>query len=159
VGNPDIRRRSIFQRSLAVTMTVAAALGYSACAKASSEEAARVEPAKVVKVKGSSVTRVVLTAHAAKRLGITTAPVGQATVPGGAKRLTVPYSAVIYDAEGNAFVYTNPAPLVFVRAPITVDVIDGSVAYLLDGPAAGTAVATVGVPELYGVDAGVGGNE
>jgi hypothetical protein len=143
----------------AAAAVVVGALALSACAKTGSEEASRVEPAKVVKVKGSQVTKVVLTKHAAERLGVTTAPVQEVVRPGGAKMRAVAYSAVIYDAEGNAFVYTNPEPLTYVRVPITVDVIEGDLAYLSNGPAPGTAVATVGVPELYGVDSGVGGNE
>ena len=39
---------------------------------------------------------------------------------------------------------------------ITVDYIEGERVYLLDGPPAGTEVAVVGVPELYGIDTGVG---
>jgi hypothetical protein len=38
-----------------------------------------------------------------------------------------------------------------------VDRVDGGTAYLRAGPAVGTMVVTVGVPELYGAEFGVGG--
>jgi hypothetical protein len=74
----------------------------------------------------------------------------------GAQRLVVPYGAVIYDLHGETWVYTNPEPLVFVRHPIRVDYIEGDLAVLLEGPPAGTEVATVGVAELFGTEFGVG---
>ena len=124
------------------------------------EEATGPEPARVVKVKGTSQSRLLLTQKAAERVGITTAPVGEIPGPGdGAVRKVVDYSALIYDADGNAFVYTNPEPLTFVRQPVTVDLIENDRVVFSDGPSVGTAVVTVGVPELFGIDAGVGGNE
>lgn len=74
----------------------------------------------------------------------------------GAQRLTVPYQAVLYDDRGAAWVYTSPEPLVFVRARVQVDHIEGQTAVLADGPRAGTNVVTVGVAELYGAEVGVG---
>jgi len=145
-------------RSLAAAVALLALAG---CAKAGSEEAARVEPAKVVKVKGTNLTQVVLTKRAAERIGVETAPVREipGATKGAAARKVVDYSAIIYDAQGNAYVFTNPQPLVFEKAMVIVDVIDGNNAVLKDGPAVGTPVVTVGVPELYGIDSGVGGNE
>lgn len=77
---------------------------------------------------------------------------------GGAKaqRKIVSYSAVVYDVHGDAWVYTNPESLSFVRQPITVDYIEGDRAVLLDGPPAGTAIVTVGAAELLGTELGVG---
>lgn len=74
----------------------------------------------------------------------------------GAPRKVVPYAAVIYGLHGETWVYTSPEPLTFVRQPIVVDYIEADLAVLVDGPPAGTLVVTVGVAELYGVDAGVG---
>lgn len=68
----------------------------------------------------------------------------------------IPYSAVIYDVKGDTWVYTNPEPLVFVRAPIKIDYITDQVAYLTDGPATGAAIVTKGVAELFGSETGVG---
>jgi hypothetical protein len=74
----------------------------------------------------------------------------------GEERVVVPDSAVIYDLQGATWVYVSPEPLVFHRAPVTIDFIQDGLAVLSDGPEVGTAVATVGVAELYGADTGVG---
>ena len=68
----------------------------------------------------------------------------------------IPYAAVLYDASGNAWAYTSPQPLVFVRVPIDVDRIVGEVAVLSTGPEAGTDVVTVGTSELWGTENEVG---
>ena len=99
----------------------------------------------------SGFNRVILTEAAAERLGVKTSPV----VKHG-NQLAVPYSAVIYDLHGETWLYTSPAPFTFVRETITVDFIDGDMAILSAGPASGTEVAMVGVPELYGADTGIG---
>lgn len=68
----------------------------------------------------------------------------------------IPYSAVIYGVKGETWAYTNTEPLVFVRAPVTIDYIKGQLAYLSEGPATGTTVVTFGAAELYGAETGVG---
>lgn len=74
----------------------------------------------------------------------------------GATRKIVPYEAVLYDPNGGTWVYQSVEPLVFVRHPITVEyVLDGQ-AILLDGPPAGTQVATIGAAELFGLEFGAG---
>lgn len=75
---------------------------------------------------------------------------------GRTMRKVIPYSALIYDVKGDAWAYTNPEPLTYVRAPVTIDYIDGEWAYLSEGPAEGTAVVTLGAAELYGAETGVG---
>ena len=100
--------------------------------------------------------RVILTEQAADRLGIETTAISDSEVQSAAGvttlRKVVPYSAVLYDVDGGAFVYTSPEPLTFVRAPINVDYIKGDVAVLSDGPSFGTAVVTVGSAELFGAE-------
>ena len=67
----------------------------------------------------------------------------------------VPYSAILYDAHGEAWVYTNPEPLAFVRHRVTIEhVIDGK-AVLGDGPDVGTKIVAVGAAELFGAELGV----
>lgn len=73
------------------------------------------------------------------------------------EQLVVPYSAVMYHFDGSTWTYTNPEPFVYVRESITIDHIDGDVAFLSEGPPAGTTVVTVGAAELYGVEFGVKG--
>ena len=122
------------------------ALQLSACSESSSK-AAGDEPAKVEEVKGSSYKRVVLSAESVKRLGIKTAAVRSQR-----KLEVIPYSAVLYTPNGRTFTYTSPEARVFVRALIRVDHISAGKAYLRSGPPVGTAVVTVGAPELFGVE-------
>jgi hypothetical protein len=131
-------------------------VGAAGCRSAVQAEEAPVEPATVEAVAGTDLSRVTLTEEGAARLGIRTAPVAPAAGNGPA-RTTIPFSAVLYDADGQAWAYTTAGQNAFVRAPITVDRVDGDTAYLREGPAAGTMVVTVGVPELYGAEFGVGG--
>ena len=112
----------------------------------------RVEP-----VAGTDLSRVVLSQAAVDRLGIVTAPVRQAPAPGHGAEKAVAFSAVVYDADGKSWVYVNSGPRTYVREPVTLERVDGDVAYLRDGPKAGTAVVTVGVAELFGAEYGVGG--
>jgi hypothetical protein len=80
------------------------------------------------------------------------------TMSGGAsERKIVDFASLIYGLHGETWVYTNPEPLVFVRAPVTVDFIEGDQAFLTEGPEVGTQVVTLGAAELYGVESGVGG--
>jgi hypothetical protein len=75
----------------------------------------------------------------------------------GATQKIVPYAAVLYDLNGEAWVFTNPGPLVYVRAPITVDYIEGELAVLSEGPPTGIEVVAAGASELYGAETGIGG--
>lgn len=71
-------------------------------------------------------------------------------------RLVVPVGALLYDVHGEAWIYVSPEPLHFLRYAVQVDYIQHDMVVLLEGPPAGTEVATVGVAELYGTDTGVG---
>jgi hypothetical protein len=71
-------------------------------------------------------------------------------------RKVIPYSAVLYDAQSDTWVYTNPEPLVFVRHRIRVDYIEGDVAVLSDGPPSGTKVVTAGAALLFSTEFEVG---
>jgi hypothetical protein len=120
----------------------------------SASEAETLPPGRVEHVDGTNINRIVLTAEAAKRLGIATQPVREKQ-----KHKLVPYAAVLYDASGGTWTYTNPEPLVFVRVRVTIEVIQGDQAILAQGPATGTLVVTVGATELYGTEFGVSGDE
>ena len=93
-----------------------------------------------------------LSEKAAERLGVETA-----AVAGSGAAMSIPYAAIVYDAEGKTWTYITSAPLVYERAEITVDQIDGDVATISAGPPAGTQVVTTGAAELYGAEIGVGG--
>jgi hypothetical protein len=75
---------------------------------------------------------------------------------GSETQLVIPYGAVLYDAEGDTWAYTSPAPLTYVRESISVGRIEGDEAILSEGPAPGMEVVTVGVAELFGAETGVG---
>lgn len=131
------------------------ALLLAACGGGGGEAAAgHAEPAHLVLDETAAFERyrVVLTAHAAERLDIQTAPVAA----GGGGGRVVPYAALIYDEHGEVWTYTNPEPLTFVRERVAVTRIDGPRALVSRGPAVGTAVVTVGTAELYGTEFGVG---
>ncbi|MGH9147262.1 MAG: hypothetical protein ACRD1Q_11170 [Vicinamibacterales bacterium] len=120
---------------------------------------AQVVGTKVEPIAGSALSRVTLTAKSAQRLDIKTAPVAEAQLtPAGSTgpQKAVPYSAVLYDSQSNAWVYTNPQPLVYVRQGIKIDHFDGDLAVVSEGPAVGTPVVTVGAAELFGTEFEVG---
>jgi hypothetical protein len=144
------------KRWIAVLGLLIAIPQLSACTQTSAEATSGAEPATVEHVEGSEdVSRLTLTAKAVERLGIQTTPISETTVA-GKRRKVVPYGAVLYDAEGKTSVYVSSAPNTYVREPITVDFIQGDRAVLTAGPAAGTAIVTVGAAELYGTETGVG---
>ncbi len=105
----------------------------------------------VEKIAGSDLKRITLTAKAAERLAIKTGK----TATDASGVMTVPYAALVYDSKGKTWVYTNPEPLVYVRASVDVASIKGPNVILKDGPAAGTNVVVTGVAELYGAESGM----
>ncbi len=127
-----------------------------ACSQATARPAPeKVAPSKLEPIEGSEVSRVILTEKAAERLGIETAQVREEEMEDG-ERLVIPYAAVLYTEDGQAWVYTNPEPFVFVRHPVTIERIDDEDVILKDGPAIGTTVVTAGAAELFGIEFGIG---
>lgn len=123
-------------------------LSLSACSEVETETAAGYEPATLESVNGrDDLKRVTVTAEGARRIGLKTAEVDRS---GGRK--AVPYAALIYDAEGDTYVYTSSARLSFVRQEVEVQRVDGNRALLSDGPPAGTTVVTIGAAEIYGAE-------
>jgi hypothetical protein len=138
-----------------------AGLLFAGCGQAPAAPGAAAEkPAVVEPVAGSdSLHHITLTPRAYERLGIQTAEVmAEAGLPG---RTRVPYSAVIYGADGDAWAYVvDGGPNEFVRHALTVaDIVPdarGDYAILAAGPSAGMHVVSVGVAELYGTEFDVG---
>lgn len=114
----------------------------------------KIQPISLEKI-DETRNRLILTERAAQRLDIQTAPVSE-TMMDESTYLVVPYSTIIYDLTGGVWVYVNPAPLTYHREQVVVETIDGDSVLLSEGPTAGTMVVTIGVPELYGADTGVG---
>jgi hypothetical protein len=124
---------------------VFAGLLLSACGP-STATTEKVAPSKLEPIEGSELQRVILTEKAAERIGLETVSVSG---------LEVPYQAVIYDIEGNTWIYTMPEPLTFVREPIMIDRIEGDTAILSESLSSVFNVVTVGVAEIYGTETGV----
>ena len=127
-----------------VLITVAA-LGLAACGP-NPTTTEKIDPSTIKEIEGSDLKQVILTEKAAERIGLQTVPVSG---------IVLPYSAVIYDTEGNTWVYTNPEPLTFVRAPIVIDRIEGDQVFLSEGLGTDAPIVTVGVAEIYGAETGV----
>jgi RND family efflux transporter MFP subunit len=70
--------------------------------------------------------------------------------------LVVPWSAVLHDANGGAWVYENTGPQVYARRRVEVRRVTGSTAVLARGPAIGTKVVTAGAAELFGTEFSTG---
>jgi hypothetical protein len=106
----------------------------------------KVAPSRLEPIEGTDLNRVILSEKAAERIGVQTVLTDKKVVP---------YSAVIYDIEGNTWVYTNPAPLTFVRVPVVIDNIEGDQAFLSQDLETDDPVVTMGVIEIYGSETGV----
>lgn len=73
-----------------------------------------------------------------------------------ARATTLPWSAVVFDTYGGAWVYEALAPLRYARRRVEVDHVEGDRAALARGPAAGVTVVSVGAAELFGTEFGAG---
>jgi hypothetical protein len=140
-------------------------VGLAGCTTSTTTTSSSAEkPATVEAIAGKDVKQLRLTDQAVRRLGIETTTLARAATDAAgaapaAPMMTVPYSAVVYSADGAPWVYTVPSPRTFIREKVVVANVggdQGSVAWLSAGPAVGTTVVTVGVPELYGAELGVG---
>ena len=112
---------------------------------------------------GTDAKTLVFTDEAKAHLDIQTEPVNEieASREGAAvgRRVAVPHSAVIYDAEGEPWVYVSPAPDTFIRKHVVIDFMNADHIFLTSGVTADDTVVTVGVPELQGAEFGVGEGE
>jgi len=134
---------------LALTMPLAA------CGDQQTADAGQEPPAEVThEGDDAGVARIRLSEKAAERLGVQTASIEAA----GSSLTAVPYGAIFYGTGGETWLYVSPEPLVFVRAHIVVDRIEGDNALMSEGPPVGTEVATVGVAELFGTETGIDGS-
>lgn len=75
---------------------------------------------------------------------------------GSQEGLTVPWSAILYDTGGGAWIYENTAPQQFVRRRVEVRQVMDSLALLNRGPAIGAKIVTAGAAELFGTEFGAG---
>jgi RND family efflux transporter MFP subunit len=75
---------------------------------------------------------------------------------GTEESLVVPYSSVLYDMYGSAWIYQNTEPHVYVRQRIELLYVLEDLAVLSRGPAVGSKVVSAGAAELFGTEFGVG---
>jgi len=75
---------------------------------------------------------------------------------GTEQSLVVPYSSILYDMHGGAWVYESVAPHVYVRQRVSLHYVLGDLAVLSRGPTAGAKVVSAGAAELFGTEFGVG---
>jgi hypothetical protein len=134
------------RRRVAAMLAIGVLLLLPACREVSEESSGESEPYTVEPIEGTDLSRVILTADGVERIGLETTSLTGTTVPA---------SAIWIDVDGQAWVYTSPEPLTFVREAVTVDRYAGDVAHLSDGPAIGTEIVTVGVAELIGSEFGI----
>jgi hypothetical protein len=144
------------------------ALAVGACG---SSHTARVTPAaRLISTPGNSAGKIVLSSVGAQRIGLTTSTarrVPQVKVHRGAHKsgsashvasgstVIIPSSAVIYDPSGKTYAFISVGHLTFTEVPVAVNYMSGNLAYLRNGPHAGSKVVSTGAEELYGVQTGV----
>lgn len=135
---------------------VAAFLVLAACQKHPGDVQAE-HPAEVKPIEGTELSTVTLTEKAMQRIDLKTDRVREQQVSRSpSPRKVVPYSSLIYDPEGQTWIYISPQARTFVRHKVDVDYIEGDIAVLNDGPPTDTVVASVGAAELYGAEFEVG---
>lgn len=154
------------RQGLIAAFVLLAGVSLAGCKSSSSAEAESETngAAKVTDVQGKEgIHRVELTADGAERIGLKTetiragAPAPKSTDRPATARLSVPLSAVLYDKDGATWVYVSVDKFAFQRAAVKIASVKGDTAMLSSGPGAGTAVVTVGAPELLGAEDGVPG--
>ena len=127
------------------------------------DEAEHDDNVQVEDTPGTDAKTLIFTEAAMSHLDVQTAPVKEIEASREGKdvgrRLAVPHSALIYDAEGEPWVYVSSAPDTFLRKHVAIDFMDDDHIFLTTGVTAGENVVTVGVPELRGAEFGVGEGE
>jgi hypothetical protein len=133
-----------------IMVLIFAGLYLTAC-REKPERQSRVEPSVIEQLGDSILYRVRLTPKAIENYGIKTATVREAPAAhsgGEGLQTVVPRSAVIYDPDGDTWIFTNPESMLFIREHITVERIDGDLALLSEGPPPGTGVVIAGAENL-----------
>jgi hypothetical protein len=133
-------------RLLAGLALLLVALGVSACAEVPSNLVEE-QPYQLEPIEGTDLQRVKLSDDTAARIDLQTA-----TVRPAGRGTAVPHTALIYNPDGDVFVYTRPEPQTYVRAPVKVRHVEAAEALLSDGPPAGTVVVTAGAAELLATE-------
>ena len=147
---------NIRRAACSVPMLLAIAFGAVGCssAGASQSEVPQEVSARVEQTDESQPAKIMISERARQRLGIRTTPVR--SVNGS---LVIPYSAVVYDADGEAWAFSEPEARTYIRVSIKISSIKDDSVRLTKGPPPGTQVVIVGAPELVGAEAGISSEE
>jgi hypothetical protein len=132
-------------------LAAVAVAGLAGCGPAPSGSAPQVPPARMERIGPSGTLSVVLTPLGARRIGIETA---RAVADG--PLIVIPYSALLYEPDGQTAVYVKVSALVYTRRLVTVSTVTGNEVMLTGGLQPGTEVVSRGGEELLGVQNGVG---
>jgi hypothetical protein len=111
----------------------------------------KIHPATLQNIPGTELNRVILTKDAIKKIDLQVVPIQELLVQGKNFKV-IPYSAVIYGPNGQAWVYTEINDRTFVRAPIQIEEVAENNVLFTNGPNINTKIVTVGVSELYGAE-------
>ena len=112
--------------AMAVGMVVAALL-LTGCSDDVADKVAY-QPAELEEIEDSDVLRLTLTSDAARRIGLQFAEAQQ-----DGEDTVVPYAALIYDGEGEPWVYQATTDLTFVRESVDVERVEDDRAWLSEG--------------------------
>jgi hypothetical protein len=135
-------------------------LGASGCSDAGASSETRSETAVTVESAGDDQpARITVSERAEQRLGIHTEPVRPISQQSKGATEIIPYSAVVYDADGKSWAFSAPSPRTYIRVPIEISSITRKTVQLRSGPPVGTQVVVVGAPELVGAEAGISSEE
>jgi hypothetical protein len=105
------------------------------------------QPYKVEPIEGTDLNRVTLADRIAEKIDLQTAQ-----VQSNGKQKIVPHAALIYNPDGDVFVYTRPEPETYVRASVKVGRVVGDRVLLSKGPPTDTVIVTVGAAELLATE-------
>jgi hypothetical protein len=125
---------------------VASGLALSACDEVPSN-LREAQPYKVQAIKGTDRNLVSMADETAGLLPVETTELRE--IDG---KKVVPHNALIYNPDGDVFVYTKPKAETYVRRPVRVDRVSGDRAWLKAGPEAGTTIVTTGSAELLATE-------
>jgi hypothetical protein len=142
-----VSRRLPKVRLLATGLAVVASgMALSACEEVPSN-LREAQPYKVQAIKGTDRNLVSMADETAGLLPVETTELRE--IDG---KKVVPHNALIYNPDGDVFVYTKPKAETYVRRPVRVDRVSGDRAWLKAGPEAGTAIVTTGSAELLATE-------
>jgi multidrug efflux pump subunit AcrA (membrane-fusion protein) len=147
VSPVSVRPLSRLMRPLASALAViGCGVALAACEEVPSN-LREAQPYKVSPIKGTDRNLVNMVDGTAALLPVETTEVRES---GGKK--VIPHDALIYNPDGDVFVYTKPKAETYVRRPVRVDRVSGDRVWLAAGPEVGTTIVTTGSAELLATE-------